>query len=189
MEANAVIWIWNYISFMLHYHFMVVMTERRWNIYRLFRRHLSNTFPEGHLGLKIHYPFAKLGPEPPVPRSQPIRTSFPHFNPWHVRDPSLLSTSHSFWKFKGSKPEAMGLWPRCYSLWNGLVLLAFSGSWVWLCDSFPWKAASISAVFLSWFPSSLGVVFHRNSWGCWWVDHSPLGTRGELTSGYRREGA
>lgn len=61
MEANAVIWIWNYISFMLHYHFMVVMTVRRWNIYRLFRRHLSNTFPEGHLGLKIHYPFVKLG--------------------------------------------------------------------------------------------------------------------------------
>lgn len=61
---------------MLHYHFMVVMTVRRWNIYRLFRRHLSNTFPEGHLGLKIHYPFLKLCPESQF-LNQPIRTFSP----------------------------------------------------------------------------------------------------------------
>ena len=130
MEANAVIWIWNYISFMLHYHFMVVMTVRRWNIYRLFRRHLSNTFPEGHLGLKIHYPFVKLCLESQF-RNQPIRTFF---------SPSTLNV---FWRLPPLPPHwwashpanegdySGGKWDRdlsCHSLWNGHISRVITAS-------------------------------------------------------------
>lgn len=150
MEANAVIWIWNYISFMLHYHFMVVMTVRRWNIYRLFRRHLSNTSPEGHLGLKIHYPFVKLCPESQF-LSQPIRTLFPTLalNVWMTL-PSCYLTD---WPFilevkeenetmgSGAIVCEMGTWflpslSPCGCLWLRL--------WIWVYSSFLWNTAVAS---------------------------------------------
>lgn len=129
MEANAVIWIWNYISFMLHYHFMVVMTVRRWNIYRLFRRHLSNTFPEGHLGLKIHYPFIKLGPESQF-RLQPIRTLFPlqHLRYWLQR-PLLPHWGTFILDIK--RYRVRGKWVcdlSGHNLWNGPVIHAFTAA-------------------------------------------------------------
>ena len=124
MEANAVIWIWNYISFTLHYHFMVVMTVRRWNIYRLFRRHLSNTVPEGHLGLKIHYPLKSSALNPNSCISQSELFPFQHLRPWLVRSPSTPAPTLSWmWGEMGLQPQ----WPQSVKWARGSCLSAALG--------------------------------------------------------------
>lgn len=150
----------NYISFMLHYHFMVVMTVRRWNIYRLFREHFIQYIPWRAPRLKDTLSFCKLCPESQF-LNQPIRTFFPStFNTlMKPRSPLPSLVGHSSWNLRGNAvwgnrtvtlvaticEMGMGMLHRCL------------GPWAWQFSFWPkWFFFSLN-YFLNGFQDS-GVV-------------------------------